>query len=120
MKQVLVIILALSGSILLMFCSTAKSASADKGKGKAMAVSYEQDVAPIMHNRCTPCHFPDGGKVKFLDTYAAVSQNIDHILYRVQLPQDSARFMPFKHKKPALSDSMVQVLIAWKDGGMAK
>ena len=120
MKHVWVIIAVFAGSTLLTFCSTSRSASADKGKGQAAAVSYEQDVAPIMKNRCTPCHFPDGGKVKFLDTYGAVSQNIDHIIYRVQLPQDSARFMPFKGKKPALSDSLVQVLVAWKDSGMAK
>jgi len=103
---------------MLQFCATSKkSVSGDKAM-PAHVVSYSADVAPILQNRCTPCHFPDGGKKKFLDTYNAVRDNYDDIMYRVQLPQDSARFMPFKHKKPALSDSMILVLKTWKSDGM--
>lgn len=105
--------------LLMPFCTTSKQGMSDKsGKPKMPAYSYTADIAPVMKQHCTPCHFPDGGRLKFLDTHAAVSNNIDEILYRVQLPQDSARFMPFKHKKPALSDSLVMVFKAWKEGGM--
>lgn len=83
-------------------------------------VSYTTDVAPMLQMHCTPCHFPDGGKRKFLDTHAAVKDNIDDILHRVQLPQDSSAFMPFKLKKTPLSDSMVMVLKAWKETGMGE
>jgi hypothetical protein len=72
-----------------------------------------------MAERCTPCHFPDGGKKKFLDTHTAVRDNIEDILYRIQLPIDSSDFMPWKSKKPPLSDSLVQVIRVWKDTGMA-
>ena len=104
----------------LQFCSTAKSATGKKDTGPVVAYTYSKDVAPIMQARCTPCHFPDGGKKKFLDTHAAVSANIDDILRRVQLPMDSTAFMPFKSKKPALSDSLIQVLKVWKENGMAE
>jgi hypothetical protein len=85
-----------------------------------VVVSYERDVAPIMIDRCTPCHFPDGGKKKFLDTYAAVSANIDDIISRVEMHPDSSKFMPFKSKKAPLNDSLVQVIKVWKESGMAK
>jgi hypothetical protein len=79
---------------------------------------YTTDVAPIIQDRCTPCHFPESGKKKFLDTYNAVSTNIDDIIYRVDLPPDHPKFMPFKSKKEPLSDSLVNVLKLWKEGGM--
>lgn len=120
MKNILTLILFLGGALMLQFCSTAKSAAKGKEIQPAGAISYTQDVAPIMQSRCTPCHYPDGGKVKFLDTHAAVSSNIDDIIYRVRLPHDDADFMPFKKKKEPLSDSLVQVLVAWKAGGMGK
>jgi hypothetical protein len=55
------------------------------------------------------CHFPDGGKRNFLDTYAAVKGNIDDNIVRAQLPPDSAEFMLWKSKKPPLSDSLIAV-----------
>lgn len=81
---------------------------------KEPAVTYAADVAPIIQDRCTPCHFPETGKKKFLDTYVAARDNIDSILYRVQLPKDHPKFMPFKSKKEPLSDSLINVLKLWK------
>jgi hypothetical protein len=106
--------------LMLQFCTASKSAASSKTEMPAKVVSYKMDVAPIMIDRCTPCHFPDGGKKKFLDTYAAVSTNIDDIIHRVQLPHDSTEFMPFKSKKPPLSDSLVNVLRVWKETGMSE
>ena len=79
---------------------------------------YVTDVAPIIKDRCTPCHFPESGKKKQLDSYTAVSTNIDDILTRVQLPHTDPKFMPFKSKKEPLSDSLVMVIKLWKEGGM--
>lgn len=91
------------------FCTTPK-----KIASTVATVSYSEDVAPIIADRCTPCHFPETGKKKFLDTYAAARNNIDSIIYRVELPVDHPKFMPFKSKKPQLSDSLIQVLKLWK------
>ena len=111
----LLVLFTLSLLIILPFCTTSRKARGGKNEAR---VSYTTDVAPVMQVHCTPCHFPDGGKMKFLDTYTAVSNSIDDILYRVQLPSDSTRFMPFKSKKEPLSDSLIQVFKLWKSQQM--
>ena len=119
MKQFLCLCALVGGSILLQFCATSRSAgTAREGDTKKMGITYTADIAPVIQARCTPCHFPNGGKKKFLDTYGAVRDNFDDILYRVQLPADSSAFMPFKSKKEPLSDSLIQVFIAWQNSGM--
>jgi hypothetical protein len=114
MKFRLISLLFLS-VLLLPFCTVSKKASADK---KAPAITFQKDILPVMQDRCTPCHFPENGKKKFLDTYAAVTNNIDDILARVQLPVDNKEFMPFKSKKEPLSDSLIMVFKQWKEMGM--
>ena len=103
--------------LVLPFCTTTKKAAG--GKLAVPAYTYTADVSPIISTRCTPCHFPEqNGKKKALDTYEGVSTTIDDVLYRVQLPHDDPKFMPFKSKKEPLSDSLIMVLKLWKDGGM--
>lgn len=75
---------------------------------------------PVMQASCTPCHFPPGGKKEALDSYEAVSKNIDAVIERIKLPQSDIKFMPFKLKKPALTDSAINVLVQWKEQGMKK
>jgi len=117
MKKTILFTIAILSVIALQFCSTSKkAASADK---KAPMLSYLKDISPIMQIHCTPCHFPEqGGKKPPLDSYITVRNNIDSILYRVQLPKDDKKFMPFMSKKEPLSDSLIHVFIAWKDQGM--
>jgi hypothetical protein len=114
MKYILVLLI-ISAFLILPFCTTAKKARGEKAEAR---FSYVTDIAPVMQVHCSPCHFPDGGKQKFLDTYASVSMRIDDILYRVQLPTDSLRFMPFKSKKEPLNDSLIQVFKHWKSQQM--
>ena len=109
MKKLIVPALFIT-TMVLPFCTTTKNAA-----GKMQTVSYKADVAPILQERCTPCHFPDGGKRRFLDTYLAVQNNFDSIIYRVELPPDHPDFMPFKSKKPPLSDSLINVLKTWRE-----
>ena len=111
------LLFALISVIALPFCSTSKKSMSDK-KMTEPQVSYVTDIAPVMQAHCSPCHFPNGGKQKFLDTYGTDSSNVDAILYRVQLPADSLRFMPFKSKKEPLNDSLVQVIKMWKSQNM--
>ena len=42
--------------------------------------SYNEDIAPIMKRSCTPCHFPEEGRKKMLDTYEAASKNVHDII----------------------------------------
>ena len=75
MKKILTLS-ALCLLFLFQYCGTAKKAQATN------AVSYNQDVHPIIMNSCSPCH--TGGKQKSLNNYAAASGEIDEILTRIQ------------------------------------
>lgn len=116
----LAIFLVLAGSMALQFCTTTRSAGTAKDKSNEGLVTYSKDVAPILAERCTPCHYPPEGKKQFLHTYIAVSENIVDIISRVELPKDDDGFMPFKEKKEPLSDSLIQVLKTWHETGMAE
>lgn len=105
------ILLALAFAWILQFCTGTKKVAES---AVVPAVTYVKDIAPIMQARCTPCHFPEQGKKKFLDTYGAVKTNIDDILARVQLPVTDEDFMPYKSKKEPLSDSLIMVFKQWK------
>jgi hypothetical protein len=51
-----------------------------------------------------------------LDSYAALTKNIDDILRRVQLNPTDRGFMPDRRAK--LSDSTINILKQWKADGM--
>ena len=83
-------------------------------------VTYTADIAPLMSLKCTPCHFPEKGKKKFLDTYSAVQNNIEDIVNRVELPMEDEKFMPFKSKKEPLTEAEIQLLKDWIAQDMPK
>lgn len=82
--------------------------------------TYTKDVAPIMQTSCTPCHFPPEGKKEALNSYETVKNNIAEIIHSVQLPKDNHDFMPFKSKKPPLTESQIATLVTWQKEGMPK
>lgn len=83
-------------------------------------LTYEANVQQLVTANCSPCHIPaSGGKKLALDSYNAVSKNIDDIIRRIELNPSDRDFMPFKHEK--LSDSTINVFKQWKlDGMLAK
>ncbi len=93
-------------------CKVQKGISGSKDNSVA-TVSYEKDILPVMQRSCTPCHFPDQGRVKMLDNYEATRKNINGILYRVQLPAEDKNYMPFKSKKPALTEAEIGMFKEW-------
>jgi len=113
MKKMLIVALCFCGLVILENCGSSKKATA-----KPAVVSFAKDVMPIMQASCTPCHFPPGGNKKPLNTYDAVKANIADVIARVKLPQGDNRFMPWKNKKPALSDSLINVLAEWQKQNM--
>lgn len=100
-------------------CSSTKTASSKQDTSEVQ-VSYETDIKPIMLAKCTPCHFPENGRKKMLDTYTATSTNIKTILHRVQLPVDDTQYMPFKSKREAVTSDEIELLETWMDQGMSK
>ena len=113
MKKTVLIMLGICALAVLQNCNSSKKATK-----KPIPVSFQKDVLPIMQASCTPCHFPPEGRKKPLNTYDAVKANIDDIIARVKLPQSDNKFMPWKNKKPALTDSMINVLVEWQKQSM--
>lgn len=105
----------LSATLILAYCSTTKK-SQRTTTPNATKVTYMSNVQPIITASCTPCHIPPDGKKKPLNSYAAVKDNIDDILTRVQKNPDEKGFMPARH--PKLSDSTIMVLKQWKTDGL--
>ena len=99
-------------------CAMFKS-SPSESKTEA-SVTYTKDIQPIMAAKCSPCHFPETGKVDRLHTYAAVRKHIDDIIYRIQLDPDNKRYMPFKQKKDAVSAAEINLFQQWKAEGFAE
>ena len=116
MKKIFIIILGLCGIVLIQNCSGSKKIPAIK----VTAISFKKDILPIMQLSCTPCHFPPEGRKQALNTYDDVKSNINAIIARVKLPQSDERFMPFKNKKPALSDSLINVFEQWQKQNMSQ
>ncbi len=112
MKKITLVIIILS-AVAFQFCSTSKNANKH-----VMKMSYQKDISPIVMAHCSPCHFPENGKKLPLNTYEALTTNIDAVLFRVQLPVTDPKFMPWKSKKEPLSDSLIQVIKLWKDQQM--
>jgi hypothetical protein len=115
MRKIAITMLAFAGLVTLQNCGSSKKAATATA---AVTVSYEKDIVPMMQSSCAPCHFPPDGKKEALNSYDAVKNHIDDVISRVKLPQEDMKFMPFKKMKPVLSDSMINVLVQWKNQNM--
>ncbi|MEN2282912.1 hypothetical protein AAGF08_12290 [Algoriphagus sp. SE2] len=116
MKTRYLLLITAFGLIIYQSCTSTKKATTSS----LSEVTYDKDIKPIMIASCTPCHFPEEGKKKYLDTYNSVASNIDDIIKRIKLPQDNEDFMPFKLKKPALTEEEIALFEEWKKNGMAR
>lgn len=79
------------------------------------AVSYNNDIVPIMNSRCVSCHsggFPSGGLA--LNTHALVSGNINNIIDRIKRNLDDALLMPQGAK---LDPCSIEKIEAWARQG---
>lgn len=112
--------IVLSGVVFFVAACSQKTAPAAKVEEPydGPKISYVSDIAPIMERSCAPCHYPaqDGNK-EALDTYAAVKDELDEILYHVQLPSDHYKHMPYKNKKPDFTPEEIQMLKDWARSG---
>ena len=110
LKKTLCLVLLIFSLSTFQFCKSSKKATSNKNE---VTVTYTKNIAPLLERSCTPCHFPEQGKKKMLNTFEAVKENIDDILRRVQLTETDKDYMPFKSKKPALSAEEIDVLKTW-------
>jgi uncharacterized membrane protein len=102
-------------AIVLQVCKPTQTATVAE---PVVLVSYEKDIRPLMLERCTPCHFPETGKKKMLDTYVAAKADVNEIVARIKLSPEADGFMPFKSKKPALTEAEIQLFKNWLSQGM--
>lgn len=110
-------ILATLGLMIIVACSRKITSTTST----APRVTYAADVKSIIDTKCTPCHIPSqGGKVTSLDGYANARTNISEMIIRVQLDSTHAKFMPFKNKKPRLTETEIATLKNWQAGGLVQ
>lgn len=107
-------------SLSLIFLAVAGCALFQSAPAARATVSYTEHIEPIMKAKCTPCHYPETGKVDMLDTYESVRRHIGGIIYRIQLSPDNKKYMPFKQKKEAVTAEEVALFEQWKAEGFAK
>jgi mono/diheme cytochrome c family protein len=111
MKKTCVLFLIILAASVFQFCSTSKKASKEPEK-----ITYVGHVQSIVQANCAPCHFPPKGNKKPMDTYAAVKEDIDDIILRIQKNPDERGFMPMRH--PKLPDSTINVFVQWQKDGL--
>lgn len=85
-----------------------------------IAPTYQKDIQPILEMHCLSCHGPRKSAKRQLDTYEAVSSKIEDILFRVQLPTNNRKFMPYKLRQPPLNAAEISLLKAWEAGGLVE
>ncbi len=112
--------LILSIGLMIASCTSAKKTAAraaekaEMEKREAMAkLTYTKDIKPVLFASCSPCHYPTEGKKKYIDTYAAVKENIADIIARCEKKPEEKGYMPFMSKKPALTPAQIQTLKDW-------
>ncbi len=98
----------------LTYCTSSKKAAS-----KPAAVTYEENIQPVVAASCGPCHLPSkGGKKPPLESYTDVAYNIDEIIRRIEMHPGQKGYMPMK--KDRLSDSAINLFKDWKSGGLSK
>jgi mono/diheme cytochrome c family protein len=117
MKKITVVVMLAVAALTLTYCSSTKKAAAPAPVSK---VNYQANIMSIVQANCAPCHFPDkGGRKKPLDTYAAVSSQIDDILRRVQMEPGQRGFMPDR-KPNKIAEADIKAFQQWKADGLVE
>lgn len=113
-SRFMTLLLVIGVSFTMQFCKSGYKAVEKTGEKQfENPVTYTANIAPIMEMKCTPCHYPEKGKKKLLDTYTATRNNAVDILKRVEMPATEEGFMPFKSKKEPLTAEEIQLLKDW-------
>jgi cytochrome c553 len=118
MRKIYVSLFMVAAIVVFSYCSSSKKTAAVAAAPAKPKVNYQANVMSIIQANCAPCHFPDKGNKKPLDTYTAVSANVDDILRRIQLAPTERGFMP--NRKPKLSDADINTIKEWKADGLTE
>jgi peroxiredoxin len=90
-------------------------------KEKEADASYAQDVAPILADKCVPCHQAGGVAPWAMDRYESVTSQSasirDAVMTRHMPPWDAAPAYGGFSNDPSLSRTQARALIRWIDAG---
>jgi NapC/NirT cytochrome c family, N-terminal region len=112
MKRYYVFAALIMITLIFSYCHSSKKAMTSVSKS-----TYETNIQALVVANCSPCHIPSkGGNKRALDTYAAIKDDIDDVIRRIELNPTDRGFMPFKHDK--LSDSTIAVFKQWRTDGL--
>ena len=101
-------------SLGLTYCHSSKKATAAAAAPK---ITYAATLAPVIADKCSPCHIPSkGGNKKPYDNYANVKTDIDEIIRRIELNPTDKGFMPFKKPQKMAADT-IAIFKSFKEGG---
>jgi hypothetical protein len=114
MKKIYVFIAMAILSSGLTYCSSSKKAVA----AAVPKTTYSTTLAPVIAEKCSPCHIPSkGGNKKAYDNYANVKADIDSIIRRIELNPTDKGFMPFKRPYKLAADT-IAIFKSFKEGGL--
>jgi len=116
-KKIVFFAILIAAATTLQFCTSTKKSTKSE---KINLVSYEKDLKPIMIRSCTPCHFPEKGRLEHLNTYQATKNYVNAIIERIELAPDAKGYMPYASKKPALSVTEINLFKEWIAQDMPK
>jgi len=106
---------------------TADGDSADEtGTGGQPAMTFWDDVAPVLYESCVSCHREGGAAPFSLETYAqardwstAIAAAVESRTMPPWLVTDDGSCGEFSHSR-ALSESSVDLLVGWAGSGMVE
>ncbi|MES2006181.1 MAG: hypothetical protein V4450_16810 [Bacteroidota bacterium] len=115
MRKLFVSSIVVAAVVVFSYCSSTKKATATAPV--VAKTNYQANIMQVVQANCTPCHFPDkGGRKKPLDSYNAISAQIDEVLRRIQLEPTARGFMP--DRKAKLADADINAFKQWKADGL--
>lgn len=97
-------------------CAHHMSSSIAKAPLKVDAhAMFISDINAIIQAKCTPCHIPEKGgfKASFAG-FDSAAKYVNESVTRVQLKQEDPHFMPFRSKRPALTEEEIRMFKAWQ------
>ncbi len=103
-------------------CAPHISSSASPARVKPDAhAMYISDINPIIQAKCTPCHIPEKGgfKASFAG-FDSAAKYINASVVRVQLKPEDPHFMPFRSKRPALTEQEINMFKTWQSALVSK
>lgn len=117
MKKNTFIILTLSSTLILSLvftsgCTKAKAPAPMIGVTCSDTISFSEQIAPVVHDKCSSCHGSGAGTSPVLSNHAEIAEHAQSILNALH---GTPQLMP--QGGPALEDSLIRQFDCWIQQG---